>query len=186
MDAWIWVLVIVVAVLVLVALWLALSARRRAASLRDRFGPEYERTVERAGGRRAAEAELDERARQRERFDVRPLAPAARQRYAQAWQQVQAHFVDRPDDAVDEADVLVAEVMRERGYPVEDFESRAALVSVDHPDVVENYRAPHAVQARNAERLADTDELRRALHYRALFDELLGDDADAPRHAGQR
>jgi hypothetical protein len=177
MDAWAWIVIAVVVVLILAAVaWFVMRQRSRK-QLHSRFGPEYDRTVERAGGRRAAEAELGERARERDRLEIRPLPAEARERYSSEWTRIQTQFVDRPDDAVGEADRLVTQVMRDRGYPVDDFERQAALVSVDHPDVVENYRSAHSIHARNEQRLASTDDLRQALlHYRALFDELLGND----------
>lgn len=179
MDTWVWVVVIVAVVVVLIAVALAMRSRGGSSKLQDRFGPEYDRTVDREGDRRAAEAELKERARAHDQLEIRPLSPAARDRYVAEWQQVQARFVDQPDSAVAEAEELVGRVMRDRGYPVDDFEAQAALVSVDHPRVVENYRSAHAVYLRNQERLADTDDLRRAvLHYRSLFDDLLVADSD--------
>lgn len=179
MEGWEWALVAaaVVVVLVIVALVLAGRSKQRRKRLEDRFGPEYQRTVERAGNRRSAEDDLLSRAEQREQLDIRPLSAGARDRYAEEWQRIQVHFVDQPDTAVSDADRLVSVVMRERGYPVENFDDQADLVSVDHPDVVENYRVAHAVHLRNQERLAGTDDLRLALlRYRSLFDELLIDD----------
>ncbi|MDQ3865217.1 MAG: hypothetical protein M3304_00095 [Actinomycetota bacterium] len=174
MPSWAWV-VIVVAVLVVVALAvLALTRRRRTERLRERYGPEYERTVREEGRRRAAEAELERREEKRRRLDIVPLSAAARDRYVQSWREIQARFVDEPSGALVDADGLVEQVMRERGYPMDEFEQRAADISVDHPDVVENYRAGHAIYLANARGDASTEDLRQAvIHYRALFEELL-------------
>ena len=178
MDTWVWIVIAVAAVVVLAVLaaWLA-ARRRRTGRLQEQFGPEYERTVEESGARRRAEAELEERRERRAALDVRPLAPAARDRYLERWRVVQERFIDDPGGAVSDADHLVNQVMRERGYPVEDdFERRAADVSVDHPHLVENYRAAYAVAGANARGEASTEELRQAVvHYRSLFDELLGE-----------
>jgi hypothetical protein len=168
--------VIVVAVLV----W-RMNARRRTAQLRERFGPEYDHTVEQASTRRGAEVELRAREARRDQLDIRPLAPSSRERYAQEWTQVQSRFVDDPVAAVSAADTLVTSVMRERGYPMDGFEQRAADVSVDHPDVVENYRSAHRVSDLSARGEATTEDLRQAMqHYRSLFDDLLEADADEP------
>ena len=168
-------IIVIAAVLLLLAglAWWA-ATRRRRARLQDRFGPEYERTVSDADNKREAEAELRERMRRREELDIRPLPEPARARYSDRWSVVQERFVDAPVAAVEEADHLVTEVMRERGYPVDDFDQRAADVSVDHPDVVEHYRAGRQVAERSRTGDADTEELREAfVHYRALFEALL-------------
>jgi hypothetical protein len=169
----IWLLVIVVVVLVCAIGVLALR-QRRSSRLREGFGPEYDRVLRERGDQGAAEAELRERRERRRSYDIRPLDRGARERYAGRWRVMQARFVDQPASSLGDADELVAEVMRERGYPVEDFEQQAADVSVDHPVVVDHYRQAHAIYARNAEQQASTEELRQALvHYRALFAELL-------------
>jgi hypothetical protein len=175
MPTWAWILIVVAAAIVLLALLASVMAKRRQrAGLQDRFGPEYDRTVERAGKRRGAEAELAERERQRQRLDIVPLQPEARDRYAESWRSVQARFVDDPTSAVGDADRLVSDVMKERGYPMDDFDQRAADISVDHPHVVENFRAGHEIYLRTNRGQADTEALRQAfVHYRALFDELL-------------
>ena len=169
--------VIVIAVIVIVLLlliWAATRSRRRSR-LRERFGPEYDRAVEETGSRGKAQAELEGRLKRREQLQVRELEPADRERFSSAWQHAQSHFVDEPSQAVREADGLVQEVMRARGYPVDDFDQRAADVSVDHPHVVDNYREAHSISRLNAENRASTEDLRRALvHYRELFNELLG------------
>src|SRR5436305_3249022 len=146
MPAWGWALVVIgcVAIVAFVAYrtW-------RTRNLRSTFGPEYERTVEEQGGRRSAESDLRDRQRRRSSFDVVPLSPQAREGYADQWRTVQQRFVDTPADAVREADVLVVEVMRERGYPMDDFEQRASDISVDHPNVVDHYRKAHATRERS-------------------------------------
>jgi hypothetical protein len=166
----IWALIIVIVAL-LVVVGLLVYRQRRSAQLREGFGPEYDRAVSEHGDQRAAEAELRERRERRSSYDIKPLGAAARDRYAERWRVTQANFVDQPASALAEADTLVGEVMRERGYPVEDFEQQAADVSVDHPDVVEHYRKAHAI---HSGRKASTEDMRQAMvHYRALFDDLL-------------
>ena len=174
MPDWAWIIIVAAAVLIVLAVAAIYMRDRRSRSLQERFGSEYERTVEEEGGRRGAERELAERERQRERLDIIPLAPEARDRYAESWRTVQTRFVDDPARAVGEADRLLTDVMRERGYPIDDFDKRAADISVDHPDVVENYRAGHALYLKEDRGEADTEDLRQAfVHYRALFSELL-------------
>jgi hypothetical protein len=171
---------VAILVIALIAAGIVIARQRRSQQLQEGFGPEYQRTVEERGDRGKAEAELRERRDRREQLDIRPLDPAARDRYAERWQAAQRHFVDQPAPAVGEADNLVMEVMRDRGYPVaDDFEQRAADVSVDHPVVVEHYRAAHAISMRATSGEAGTEDLRQAMvHFRALFEELLGPDAD--------
>ena len=168
-------LVAILVVLVLLALLAFFAGRqRRSRKLQDTFGPEYQRTVEETGDRKAAEAELVERTERRAGFEIVPLEPEARARYVEAWRHTQAQFVDEPAEATREADRLITSVMRDRGYPVDDFEQRAADISVDHPQVVDDYRAAHAIAARNDRSEASTEDLRQALvHYRSLFEELL-------------
>jgi hypothetical protein len=174
MPTWVWIVIAVAAVVVVaLVLWSALRARR-TRTLKEGFGPEYDRTVADAPSRREAEADLTERQKRREELDIRPLDPDARDRYVEEWQATQARFVDDPGGAIAEADVLIQRVMRERGYPVEDFDQRAADVSVDHPEVVNNYRAAHGISVAHAREKASTEDLRQAMvHYRSLFDELL-------------
>ena len=174
MDTWLWIVIIAaVIVLLLVAAWAAMRSRR-TSQLREGFGPEYDRTIEEEGSRRRAEAELAERQKRRDELDIRPLAPAARDRYLERWRVTQERFVDDPGGATTDADTLVSEVMRERGYPVDDFEQRAADISVDHPHLVENYRAAQRISEANDSGQASTEDLRQALvHYRSLFEELL-------------
>ena len=168
-------LLIALAILLLLAvIAAALLARRRSAHLAQRFGPEYERTVERMGSRRQAEADLAAREQRVRRLEIVPLAPHEAQRFRMEWQGLQTRFVDNPRIAVAEADLLVRDVMTRRGYPMGDFESRAADLSVEHPVVVENFRAAHAIALRHQRGEEDTEALRQALvHYRALFSELL-------------
>jgi hypothetical protein len=174
MDAWVWIL-IVLALLAVVAVvgWIAIG-KRRTAQLQEGFGPEYERTVRERGDRGKAEADLRERRERREELEIRPLSPAASERYSEEWRAVQARFVDEPVDAVGQADRLVTEVMRERGYPMDDFERQADVVSVDHPQVVQDYREGHAIYEAYDHGDASTEDLRQAMvHYRALFEDLL-------------
>jgi len=180
MAVWVWVVIIVVAVLVVgAAAWL-LGSRRRTKHLKDHFGPEYNRTIEESNGRRQAEAELVAREERREQLNIQPLPEGARERYSAEWNDVQAGFVDAPDDAVRQADDLVNQVMSDRGYPMDDFDQRAADISVDHPMVVENYRAAHRVYASVKQGNATTEEERMAMrHYRSLFDELLEETASS-------
>jgi len=174
MPVWAWVLIGVGVVVVVVALAFLLVDRRRSRQLQEKFGPEYGRTVADRGDRRVAESELRERKQVRERLDITPLSERQRERYAGEWEQVQSDFVEGPSEAVAEADRLVAEVMRERGYPVDDFEQQAAIVSVDHPDVENNYREGHEIYQSFGRGDASTEDLRQAMqHYRALFDDLL-------------
>lgn len=170
------VIVVVVVVIVLVLGAILLLRARRGAQLREQFGSEYDRSVSESGGRREAEKELEERRERRESLDIRPLAPEERERYRRHWARLQQAFPDDPGGAVRDADGLVVAIMRDRGYPVDDFDQRAADVSVDHPDAVEHYReARRIAEAHNAGR-ASTDDLRLAVtSYRALVDALLDD-----------
>jgi hypothetical protein len=173
-------ILVIVVIVVLVAVLLA--QRQRTQHLQQQFGPEYQRTVARTGDQRSAETDLRARQQRREQIHVVALEPDARNRYLEAWRATQGKFVDDPAAATREADSLVAQVMHDRGYPMDDFEQRAADVSVDHPQVAENYRAAHAVYQANEQGLANTDDLRQAfVHYRSLFSELLdveGDDRE--------
>jgi cytoskeletal protein RodZ len=184
MPLWASILIgVAVVVLVGVLIW-SMYRQRETKRLRSTFGPEYERTVS-MSGRRQAESDLADRERRHEHLDIVPLEPAARQRYAEAWRDTQARFVDSPEQATREADHLVTEVMRERGYPMEDFDQRAADVSVDHPNVVENYRAAHATSLTNDQGQASTEDLRQAMvHYRGLFVELLEQPEEDTRRTG--
>jgi ABC-type nickel/cobalt efflux system permease component RcnA len=186
MPGWAWVLIIVAVVALIAAAGWMVYRQRRTEGLRQRFGPEYDRAVS-ATDRREAEAELDDRRERREQLDIRTLPPEARERYLVAWRETQARFVDSPSEAIREADDLVTRVMVERGYPMEDFEQRSADVSVDHPHVVDNYRAAHAASLANDHGKATTEDLREAMvHYRSLFEELVGDgNRDRPRAEGE-
>jgi hypothetical protein len=181
MPSWVWVLIgIAVVVVLAVVVWRAL-ARRRTARLQQQFGSEYDRTLGKADSKRDAEAELQAREERRRELEIRPLSQAARARYLERWQIVQGLFVDDPRGAVSSADSLIQSVMTERGYPVEDFEQRAADISVDHPQVVENYRHGHRLARATADGSDLTEDLRQAMrHYRALFDELVEPAADEP------
>lgn len=183
----IWVLIAVV--LIGAVVWFTLN-RARSQRLRERFGPEYDRTVRTEGTVRKAEAELDARARRVKSLHIRPLSPSDATRFDTAWRAVQARFVDDPQGAVTEADRLVGEAMAARGYPVGDFEQRVADISVDHPDVVMNYRAAREIAQQHAQGRASTEDLRQAMvHYRALFRDLLETEkehAPEPAHDNHR
>jgi hypothetical protein len=174
MPTWAWILIIVAAaVIVLLVIWSAVRARR-TRTLQGSFGREYDRTVEHEGGRREAERELLERQKRHDALDIRPLPPAARDRYAQQWQETQTRFVDDPAGAVADADRLVQRVMKERGYPTDDFERRASDISVEHPDLVERYRTAHGIAQASEQGRASTEDLRQSVrHYRSLFEVLL-------------
>lgn len=179
-EAWQWIVIAAAALVVVLLVAWALRQRRRAR-VRERFGAEYDRAVEWHGDRRTAEHDLTDRLRRRERLDIRPLPEAARLRYLEQWRAVQTRFVDQPEATIADADMLLDQVMRDRGYPIDDINEKTDLVSVDHPQVIEDYRAARAVRERSARRLATTDELRNALlRYRSLFDELLTVDATGP------
>jgi len=166
------VIVVAVVLVVLAIVWVAMR-KRRTAALQSRFGPEYERTVREQGAARA-ESVLWERQKRVEKFPIRELAVDERERFVTEWRDVQARFVDDPKGAVNEADGLVARLMQARGYPMSDFEQRAADISVDHPRVVANYRAGHEITLRHRKGEATTEDLRSAvIYYRSLFDELL-------------
>jgi hypothetical protein len=179
MPAWGWVLVAVGVLIVIGVVAMQSMQQRRRRHLRDRFGPEYDRTVRQTDSRTDAEKELAAREERRRELQVRPLSEASRQRYLAQWHDTQSQFVDSPAAAVSSADALIQSVMTERGYPVEDFESRAADVSVDHPDVIQNYREGHRLAEASAAGRSSTEDLRQAMrHYRALFEDLVGTDED--------
>lgn len=187
MEAWVWVLIAIAVVLIIALVAWSAARKRRSDSLRNRFGPEYERAVTEEGGRRAGESELSQRVERHEDLDIRPLAPAAAGRYMDEWRNVQAHFVDSPEGALGQADLLVTTVMRERGYPVDDFDRRSADISVDHPDVVEDYRAAHAISLANDHGAASTEDLREAMvHYRSLFEQMIDVDGGTSSADAQR
>jgi hypothetical protein len=169
-------IVVIVAAIAIVAAFVYRNRRRRE-HLRERFGPEYDHAVRTVGTSGRAEAVLEERERRVEKFNIRRLEPRQAEAFALEWRRVQARFVDDPDGAVAAADRLVSEVMAARGYPLADFDTRAADLSVDHPRVVENYRTARALANRRARGEAGTEELRQAVvNYRALFDDLLETD----------
>lgn len=168
--------VILVAGVAGIAAWLFLR-KRRTGKLRAQFGgTEYDRTVKEDGSRRHAEAGLKERSERVESLPIQPLAPGDRARFVESWGRIQARFVDGPGGAVTEADQLLGDVMSTRGYPVSDFDQRAADISVDHPLVLANYRTAHEIAVRQTQGKANTEDLRQAMiHYRTLFEELVGE-----------
>jgi hypothetical protein len=170
----------VISVFVVIGWWLVQGRKRRA--LRNRFGPEYDRTVD-ALGESAAEADLETRVRRVDSLEIRPVPADQRPAFEQSWRRTQTRFVDDPAAAVAEADALVGELMAARGYPVGQFDQRAADISVNHPAVVDHYRAAHAIAVRSNGGQATTEELRQAVvEYRALFGELLSaNEAPPPR-----
>jgi hypothetical protein len=191
MASWAWVVVAIAAAAVIVSMAAMFAFRRRSRVLQGNFGPEYDRTLAHSQGRREAESELRRRQAERQGLDIRPLPVAAQLRYVEEWQGIQGRFIDEPLTAVASADHLLRTVMEARGYPVADFESNAALISVDHPALVENYRVANDVYERSRMNQATTEELRDSLlRYRALFDELLrsADDGvtlDEAAHLGE-
>jgi hypothetical protein len=174
--------VIVVVVLVAIVAAIMFSRRRQGERLRDAFGTEYDRQMEEAGGSRPkAEAELLKREKRVEKLDIRPLPPAQKEAFLADWSQVQAGFVDDPEKSIALADALVGDVMKARGYPVEEFDQRAADISVEHPQLVANYRAAHEIAVRHRQGKAGTEDLRAAfIGYRSMFEELLGTGAQEP------
>jgi len=179
---------IIIAIIVVVAAGIGIllfTRKRRTERLRTQFGGvEYARAVNEGGGRRKAEAALDQRADRVEGLHIRPLAAGDRARFVESWGRVQARFVDGPGGAVTDADRLLGDVMSTRGYPVSDFEQRAADMSVDHPQVLENYRAAHQTALRQANGQANTEDLRQAMiHYRTLFEELVAEPQEQAQAA---
>src|ERR1700722_6385314 len=174
--------VVLVIVVASTGVWLFMR-KRRTDKLRTQFGgPEYARGVEEGGSQRKAEAALDERAERVKRLNIRPLTADDRTRFVDSWAKIQARFVDGPGSAVTDADHLLGDVMSSRGYPVSDFEQRAADISVDHPLVLENYRAAHQSALRQTRGQASTEDLRQAMiHYRTLFEELVAEPAGIVR-----
>ncbi|MGA2005351.1 MAG: hypothetical protein ABSG70_18335 [Terriglobales bacterium] len=168
-------LAVLVVVIIAVAGLMYMRKRRSAtADLRKQFGPEYDRAVLKHGSERKAEAKLEDREKRVEKLNIRDLDPMEHERFTKQWASVQSRFVDSPRGAVTEADDLISALMKTRGYPVSDFDQRAADISVDHPRVVENYRSAHEVALRVGKDEATTEDLRTAMiHYRSLFDELV-------------
>jgi hypothetical protein len=165
----------VVILVIAVLAWMYVQKRRKTtANLRQKFGPEYGRALREHGSERKAEAKLVDREKRVEKLNIRDLDPTECERFSRRWESVQSRFVDSPKGAVAEADDLVSSLMRTRGYPVSDFDQRAADISVDHPRVVENYRSAHEIALRAGKATATTEDLRTAMiHYRSLFEELV-------------
>ncbi|HEX2967011.1 MAG TPA: hypothetical protein VHO84_14585 [Syntrophorhabdaceae bacterium] len=177
---WLIIAAIVIAALIILVAWLSYK-RNQSRKLQKRFGPEYGKSVHDLGSRTKAEAELKAREQRVEQLNLVPLDPSDVERFRETWEELQGHFVDSPKNTVSQADELVMELMSKRGYPMTDFERRAADISVNHPSVVTRYRAAQAIAVRNELGQADTEELREALvHYRALFNELL--EVNGERH----
>jgi hypothetical protein len=175
-------IIVVIVVIIAVAAFSAMAARRR--SLRQRFGPEYDRMVVDQQSQRKAEAELASRARRVRQLDIRPLTAAARTDYTAQWTGIQERFVDQPESAVAQAQQLVTAVLRDRGYPTEGYDQILADLSVEHARNLEHYRAAHAISESSATGSASTEDLRQAMiHYRAMFGDLLGDASDTPEAA---
>lgn len=175
---------LLIAVLVVLAaglgIWLVIR-RQHSEQLREKFGPEYDYTLEKTGDQRAAEAALEEREKRFQELNVHELEEAARERYQNEWLEVQSDFVDNPSKAVEDANRLVTEVMIARGFPVADFEQRAADLSVMYPDLVANYRQAYAIATQNQHNSASTEDLRRSMvYYHSMFAELLGTSNDKP------
>jgi hypothetical protein len=171
------ILVVVVLVILAVVAALVMASRRRA--LRERFGPEYDRAVAEGDSRLSAERELRDRERRHAQLELRELDPQSRERYAASWEQIQANFLDDPNSAVTEADVLVTRLIAERGYPTDNYDEQVANLSVDHARTLGNYRSAHEINLVNAKGEATTEQLRQALvHYRELFSDLLGTPRD--------
>lgn len=179
------VIVVVLVVVAAVALLSRFFLQRKR--LRERFGPEYDRAVERSDNRMAAERELAEREREHAKLELRPLTSATRESYSQNWSRIQEQFVDSPQEAVTRADRLVTDLMAERGYPTEGYERREALLSVEHANTLEHYREAHAISQRQDRGEASTEDLRAAMvHYRTLFEDLLHRREDDRREEGAR
>src|SRR5439155_11926359 len=175
------VLALLVLAIIAVGIWVFVKSKRRAR-LRAQFGPEYPRAVEKYGSVTRAESALEARRARVRRLDIRPLQPRDAERFAVAWRAAQAQFVEDPRAAITEADALVQDLMRSRGYPVGDFEERVEDISVDHAPVVEHYRTAHAIALASEREETTTEDLRQAMrHYRALFEDLLEVRDEAPR-----
>ncbi|MEJ2869122.1 hypothetical protein WCD74_15215 [Actinomycetospora sp. OC33-EN08] len=175
----VWIIVAVVVVLALVGGGLALARKKRSDQLQQEFGPEYDRVVAGSDSKGEAEKELAERRKRHQQLDLKPIDPQTRERFRGDWKRIQGEFVDDPGGAVEKADSLVTTIMRERGYPVDDFDQRAADISVEHPRVVENYREARRVRDAQRNGSADTEDLRSAVtSYRSLVDALLDESGD--------
>jgi hypothetical protein len=181
MSVWAWILiaaVIVVAIPALIVTVGIVGSRRKTHRLKEHYGREYERLVSETGSEKAANRELTTRERKRDKLDIVPLTPAAHSDFTARWQEVQATFVDNPASAVAVADRLVTDVMRQRGYPIDDFDRRAADISVDHPDIVDNYRAAHSINNSQQDEVSTEQQREAFVHYRALFEKLLATTSD--------
>ena len=174
-PAQIGIIVAIVVVVVGAIVYFAMQ-KRRSERLQKHFGPEYDRAIAEGGDKRRAESTLEQRAERVKKFNLRPLSAEDKARFTTQWDRVQAHFVDAPAGAVTEADQLLGDIMATCGYPMGDFEQRAADISVDHPVVTQNYRSAHEIALRQGKGQASTEDLRRAMiHYRALFEDLVND-----------
>ncbi|WP_446216620.1 hypothetical protein [Micromonospora sp. IBHARD004] len=181
------VIVIVIVVLVLAALAAVAVVASRRRSLRQRFGPEYDRVVAERDSRSAAERELRDRERRHAELELTPLDPESRTRYTTAWEDLQVRFIDSPAETVGDADELVSRLIAERGYPTGDFSDQIAHLSVEHARTLTHYRDAHEIRLRNERGEATTEELRQAVvHYRALFADLLGEDPVGHQPPAQR
>lgn len=178
------VVIVVVVVVALLVIGVGITMARRTGrrrQLRDRFGPEYERTVQASGNSKEAEADLQARAEERDKLSIRPLDSAQRDRYELDWRQIQTEFVDAPALALGRADALITDVMVDRGYPMREFDQQADLISVDHPEVVEHYRRAHGIFIQSQTGQASTEELRQGfVSYRTLFGDLLEQGTASP------
>jgi hypothetical protein len=180
MDSWVWIVIVAAVVIVIALVAWAIVNTRRTDELRGRFGPEYDRALRSDGGRREAESDLRERVDRYEALNIRPLDANTADRYRQEWRDVQAKFVDAPEDSLRRADGLITEVMQRRGYPMSDFEQRSADLSVEHGTAVQDYRAAHAVSMATERGQSTTEDQREAMvHYRSLFDEMVGAGTDS-------
>lgn len=178
------IIVIAGVLVILIVAGLLLAKRRRSERLQSQFGPEYERSVREMGDKAKAEAELQDRQKRVEKLDIRPLDRAQRQRFTTEWEEVQADFVDDPEQSIRGADILLQDVMTARGYPVKNFEQVAADISVGHPTVVQHFRTAHEIAVQHERGHADTEDLRKAMiNYRELFDELVSEGGEADRQS---
>ena len=173
--------IVLVLVIIGVILGAVFAGRKRSQRLQNKFGPEYDRTVQNAGNEKKAQAELDARQKHVDTLNIRPLSVSERERYQAEWKAIQTKFVDQPGQATIEADQLIMEVMKVRAYPVSDFDQRAADISVNYPALLSNYRAAREIAIKNEQHSANTEELRQAMiYYRSLFDELLKEETIIP------
>lgn len=176
------IIVIAAVIIVLCIAGFVLMQRRRTANLQSSFGPEYDRALRETGDKRKAEAELQERQKRVEKLSIRPLDSGQRERFTGEWQRIQAEFVDSPENSIRDADILLQDVMTTRGYPVKNFDQVAADISVDHPTVVQHFRAAHEIAVRHEHGEGDTEDLRKAMiNYRALFDELVTEGSESEK-----